>query len=187
MPSVTRAERAAKLEVVEGLMLRFIDEPAIVARMAGIGDQRTAARYIEEIRRKWYERDQEPERRRKSLIEQAQETIRAAYDLATTAAARKKYSAVGRGLEIVLKGQQRIAKLLGLERVDLRVSFDPDEVNRLQRELLAQPVAGSEDSVRGVYGAIPLDPGQGRSDHPAAPEPATAPGDATQAGGGGTG
>jgi hypothetical protein len=122
MSAKTIAERDKLISEVEDLMLRGINRPATIFRMvAGIGNSRTASRYIAAVVNRWKIRNGvDNEAHRQRLLAEAQEIHLRAFSIVAQMAnleyqSPASGSAAATALGIGLKALERQAKLLGLD------------------------------------------------------------------------
>jgi hypothetical protein len=147
------ADLARVLQEVEKLMRRGIDRPHSIARMAdGVGDWRTAEKYMEIVREQWRSQNENTEDERKRLINEAREVAERAYVIVASA---KGDVARCDALKVVLKAQERQAKLLGVDitRTDITHHIDVAELDALRERRVAESMAFLRvDPVKELYG-----------------------------------
>jgi hypothetical protein len=122
------------------------------------------------------------------LIEQAKEAIRRGYNLSEVAARAKpaKLSAVARGIVIALKGQERIAKLLGLDVIKVDLGLDEVAADAIRDRLFSDLVGnGGESPIRTLYDESAQESGQAGSGNSASPQRAPSQDSPTETGGAG--
>jgi hypothetical protein len=135
----TIGQREKLINEVEDLILRGVNRPATICRMVdGIGNSRTAARYIAAVSERWKVRNGvDNEAHRQRLLAEAQEIHRRAYavvaqmsnlDHQTPAAG----SAAATALGVALKALERQAKLLGLDSEKRIVDAGPDTLDAIR-------------------------------------------------------
>jgi hypothetical protein len=139
MSAKTIHERDKLISEVEDLMLRGIRRPATIFRMvAGIGNSRTASRYIAAVSNRWKIRNGvDNEAHRQRLLAEAQEIHMRAFSIVAHMSNLKEQtpasgSAAATALGVGLKALERQAKLLGLDSERRVVDASPETLDALR-------------------------------------------------------
>jgi hypothetical protein len=134
----TRADHERVVDLVEDQMLLGLDRPNPITNAVNklleadhaahlrIGDKRTCQKMMDEVRGRWQRRNGDTELIRKQLLAEAEEAQRQSYWILALARRQNNLAASVGALRNVEKFQQRRARLLGLDRVKLAISGDPD-------------------------------------------------------------
>jgi hypothetical protein len=158
---LTAEAREKQIIAVEDLLRRGIDRIATIVRMAGLGNRATAMRHMAEVRRRWRARNEDVDADRALLVEQAKEVMIRAYAILATAGneERPNFTAQVAALNAILKAQERIAKLKGLdgvEQIAVSHSLDPQAGKDLRDAILAKPLPPppAEHPFEAMYGVV---------------------------------
>ncbi len=183
MAQRTADQNETALDLVEDMMLRGHDRPnpikkrvneqLAVLKIPRIGDKRTLQHMMDQVRARWQRRTGKPEETRQQLLAEAEVAMQEAYTLLDGAKAQNNQNAQVGALRTVIAAQQRRARLLGLDKVNVNIGVDEAQLEEIRKKRLEEALSGvNADPIRDLYLRVPPDSGQGHGSADSA-EPAS--------------